>query len=58
MDFLTETTEVARWIPIVALVYILFLQGVLLYIVWLRHRERSQTVIKPDTNDTPNDDEN
>lgn len=55
MEIFIETVEVAKWIPILALVYILFLQGLLLYIVYLRHREHSQMIVKPDAGDTPQD---
>ncbi len=38
MRMLTDTVEVAKWIPVVALIDILFLQGVLVYIVWSRRK--------------------
>ncbi len=55
MTFFSETVEVAKWIPALALLYILFLQAFLLYVVHLRHRERSQVIVKPDTGNTPRD---
>lgn len=52
-----ETVEVAKWIPILALVYILFLQGLLLYVVRLCYRERlRQMAIKPNTANAPKND--
>jgi CHASE1-domain containing sensor protein len=48
MNILTETVEVAKWIPMLALGYMLFLKGLLFYIVHLRHNEHSQAKINPD----------
>ena len=55
MTIFNSTVEVARWIPILALVYILFLQGLLIYIVHLRYRERLQMIVEPNTGNTPRD---
>jgi len=55
MTIFNSTVEVVMWVPILALVYILFLQGLLVYVVRLRSRERSQISVKPNTGDTPQD---
>lgn len=56
MGILTETVEVAKWIPILALAYIFFLKGFLIYVVYLRYREHLEMTTKPDTSNPPAND--
>lgn len=42
INVVSTPIEVAVWVLVVALVDILFLQGVLLYVAWWHHRRDSQ----------------